>query len=158
MMLTWYNTATRSSPGVFLYSEAQLRNISEHFFFTSGSERFEVPQTRTRSSRGSSLKVRWKRGPAFWIRPSSSTRALSCLWTLPYLSFFLRALAASAGPDPCNLMTSTRSGIPLRSSSSYCSLVRRSTVTVTAEYGFFYSNVNVMFRLQLSHMRDGIGL
>lgn len=47
------------------------------------------------------------------------------------------ARAASLGPEAWSLMTSTRSGMPLRSSSSYDSEVRFSTVTVTAENGFF---------------------
>jgi len=122
---------------VFLYWPAQLRKRTEHFFFTSGSDRSDVPQTRSRSRRGSSAKARWKRGPAFWMRPSSRVSARSWRWTLPYFSFFRMARAASAGPDPWSLMTSTRSGMPLRSSSSYDSAVSRSTVTVTAEYGFF---------------------
>lgn len=97
----------------------------------------EVPQTRRRSSKGSSAKVRWKRGPAFWMRPSSKTSARSCRWTLPYLSFLRIARAASAGPVVCGLITSTRSGIPLRSSTSCASLVSVSTKTVTDVYGFF---------------------
>lgn len=64
--------------------------------------------------------------------------ARSWRWTLPYFSFFRIARAASVGPVACKVMASTRSGIPLRSSSSNWSLVRRSMATVTEEYGFFY--------------------
>lgn len=52
-------------------------------------------------------------------------------------SFFRSALAASVGPDCWMRMTSTRSMIPPKSSSAYCSLQSRSICTVTAEYGFF---------------------
>ncbi len=52
-------------------------------------------------------------------------------------SFFRRARAASVGPLAWSRMTSTRSTIPLRSLSSYCSLVRRSIWTVMAVYGFY---------------------
>ena len=51
-------------------------------------------------------------------------------------SFFLMARAASVGPLLCSLMTSIRSTIPLRSSTSYSGLVMRSIWTVIAVYGF----------------------
>lgn len=53
-------------------------------------------------------------------------------------SFFRIALAASVGPSACSLMTSIRSTMPVMSSPSYCSLVKRSIWTVTAVYGFFW--------------------
>lgn len=116
--LTLYSLATLSNPGVVLYSFAQFRNSSEHFFLTSGSLKSLVPQTRSRSSSISSAKDRWKREPAFWMRPSRMVSARSWRWALPYLSFLRMAREASVGPEACSLMTSTRSGRPLRSSSS----------------------------------------
>jgi hypothetical protein len=124
-------------PGVFLYSAAQPANSSVHFFLTSGSDSPAVPQKRRRSSRASSAKVRWKRGPAFWMRPSRMVRARSWRCRFPYLSFFLMARDASEGPVSWRLTTSTRSGMPLKSSTGIASLVNLSIVTVTAEYGFF---------------------
>lgn len=69
----------RSIPGVLEYVAAHWRKRTEHFFFTSGSEMEDVAATRRRSRRGSSAKARWKRGPAFSMRPSSMVRARSCL-------------------------------------------------------------------------------
>lgn len=97
---------------------AQPRKSSEHFFLTSGSERSAVAQNLKRSNNGSSMKVRWKRDPAFWISPSIKVKARSCRCALPYFSFLRIALAASAGPEAWSLMASTSSGMPLKSSSS----------------------------------------
>lgn len=47
--------------------------------------------------------------------------------------------------------TSTRSTMPPRSSGSYCSLVRRSICTVTAEYGLRYSITGLLSNVR----RDG---
>lgn len=123
---------------MLLYVWLQPAKRTWHLARTSFSDMGEVAQTLNLSRRGSSTKARWNRDPAFCMRPSRMVSARSWRWTLPYFSFLRIARAASVGPVACNVMASTRSGIPLRSSSSNCSLVRRSMATVTEEYGFFY--------------------
>lgn len=128
---TLYSEATPFIPSTFLNC-AQLLKSSLHFFLTSGCDVFPVPHTLSLSSRASSQKHRWKRDPAFWIRPSRMARARSWRWTLPYFSFLRMARAASAGPEAWMVIISTSSGMPERSSSSWDSEVRLSMETVTA--------------------------
>lgn len=153
--LALYKPAILSIPGVVLYL-VHSANKTLQRSLTWGSERSDVPETRSRSSSGSSTNALWKREPAFWMSPSRIVSARSWRCTLPYLSFFLRARAASAGPVACSLMTSTRSGIPLSSSSSNCSLVRRSIATVTEEYGFFWDRYQHWIYYSISRWRNWI--
>ena len=74
-----YKAAICSMPGVDWYATAHCLNRTEHFCFTSTSDKESVAATRRRSSNASSANARWKRGPAFSISPSRTVRARSCL-------------------------------------------------------------------------------
>ena len=77
-----------------------------------------------------------------------TVKALICRCTFPYLSFFRIARAASVGltildhkiplcdPNPvsCNRIDSIKSGMPTRSSSSYCSDDSRSNPSVSKSH------------------------
>lgn len=83
-----WSCAMPERPGVSLYSLAQLANSSFSLARTSGSVVGDVAAMRSRSRRGSSAKVRWKRRPALVIRASRIVSARNCRWTFPY---FLRS-------------------------------------------------------------------
>lgn len=75
---TLYRAAILSRPLVVLYFVYHSAKSCLHLCLTFGSTRSDVPQTRSRSNRGSSTKVRWNLEPAFCMRPSKIVRARNC--------------------------------------------------------------------------------